>query len=528
MLDRLPRPDGPTWVGGVLFAVAHTQAPLPYSNQNQYLLHGLASAGVGLLREDWLANTADPTPLFSAVVAALARTLGEWAFQAVFAGLLVAYFVSLFKVTASTGWVPARGPGRWLAAGLLVAAHAAVFRVASVRLTGVDYPWYFQSGVAGQYLLGPGLQPSSFGVLLVAGLAAYLGGRAVTAAALTAAACLFHSTYLMPAGFLVLSMALREARAGRTRTAVTAAAVALAVVAPTLWYTAATFGPGGELAKAAHHILAWERIPHHTLIARWLDVIAWLQLAWVGLFFLIARRTPLAAVLFLPAAAGVAFSLAQYQNGDPTLALLFPWRISVVLVPVATAVLLARSATAVPPRAAGWLAAVLLAASAGGGLAVTVLRIGYGVNVEERAVLDYVREHARPGDVFLIPSKFPDRTKPARGAMSASFTPPPRSVPGQSLVAVDLQSFRLSTGAPIFVDFKSIPYSAGEVQEWERRMRLVEAWYARRDWDAGGVIDAVAAEGVTHVVATAERDVRSRRLERVYADERYRVYRVVR
>ena len=53
------------------FAAAHTQAPLFFSNQNQYLLHGLAAAGYGHLSADWLSTTADPTPLFSAGVAAV-------------------------------------------------------------------------------------------------------------------------------------------------------------------------------------------------------------------------------------------------------------------------------------------------------------------------------------------------------------------------------------------------------------------------------------------------------------------------
>ena len=55
-------------VGGFLlvacvFSLAYGQAPLYYSNQNQYFLHGLAQAGVGHLHEDWLANTVDPTPV---------------------------------------------------------------------------------------------------------------------------------------------------------------------------------------------------------------------------------------------------------------------------------------------------------------------------------------------------------------------------------------------------------------------------------------------------------------------------------
>src|SRR5437016_5973332 len=59
----------------LVFGVAYTQAPLYYSNQNQYFLHGLAWGGFGHLDEDWLAATADPTPLFSGLVAVTYRYL---------------------------------------------------------------------------------------------------------------------------------------------------------------------------------------------------------------------------------------------------------------------------------------------------------------------------------------------------------------------------------------------------------------------------------------------------------------------
>ena len=60
----------------------YTQTPLYASNQNTYFLHGLAGAGRGLLRADWLANTADPFPLFTLLVCATARFAHEWCFHA--------------------------------------------------------------------------------------------------------------------------------------------------------------------------------------------------------------------------------------------------------------------------------------------------------------------------------------------------------------------------------------------------------------------------------------------------------------
>src|SRR5579884_2760790 len=77
--------------GAAVFAAAYCQAPLYYSNQNQYFLHGLAAAGDGELRHDWLAQTRDPTPLFSGLVAFTARWLHPWVFYADYALLQGAY-----------------------------------------------------------------------------------------------------------------------------------------------------------------------------------------------------------------------------------------------------------------------------------------------------------------------------------------------------------------------------------------------------------------------------------------------------
>src|SRR5205823_3096506 len=181
------------------FAAAYVQAPLYYSNQNQYFLHGLAAAGRGDLARDWLANTRDPTPLFSAGVAWTYTHLGEWAFPAAYCVLLGVYFVSLLTLIDAALGLPRNRVIRFVLLTLLVAVHADVVRLLAKQLTGTDIPRYLQYGLAGQYLLGPGLQPSAFGVFLLASLAAFTRGRLVPAAAFAAAACAVHATYLLPA-----------------------------------------------------------------------------------------------------------------------------------------------------------------------------------------------------------------------------------------------------------------------------------------------------------------------------------------
>jgi hypothetical protein len=511
------------------FAVAHTQSPLYYSNQNQYFLHGLADGGLGHLKKDWLANTTDPTPVFSALVAAGYRYLGEWSFQAAYFLMLMGYFLAARSLVTALPGVRNSRSCRLLWAAGFIAAHAAVLRVASVEFTDVDYPWYFQSGVASQYLLGPGLQPSAFGVLLLGALAAFANGRPVLACGLAALPCAFHSTYLLPSGLVVFGFVIvtlkRSEHSGPIafRGMLLASAVFVPVTAITLF----RFGPENpNIFTESQRILAEIRIPHHCIVERWFDLIAGLQLSWAFLGIVLLWRSPLFLVLLIAATLGVALTLAQYDSGNPTFALMFPWRISVLLVPVATAVILARLVRLVPASSiAEWIGAGLVLALVLGGLWVMAAKKGYHTNDAENAIHEYVRTHASPDDVYLLPVSMP-AVGTGHGATSNTFTPPPRPKPGSNEIPVDWQRFRLVTGARIYVDFKSVPYADTQVLEWLRRMRQSEAWYAG-DWNAVGVHEALRKEGVTHIVTPREKPIQAEYLEELpFNDAVYAIYRL--
>src|SRR6266850_1468034 len=72
----------------LIFGLAYTQAPLYFSNQNQYFLHGMAQASRGYLNEDWLANTRDPTWAFSFLVMIVGQWLHEYLFYGMYLVLL--------------------------------------------------------------------------------------------------------------------------------------------------------------------------------------------------------------------------------------------------------------------------------------------------------------------------------------------------------------------------------------------------------------------------------------------------------
>jgi hypothetical protein len=564
----------------LVFAAAYTQPPHFYSNQHQYLLHGLAKAGYGNLADDWLANTTDPTPFFTAGIA-LGYGAGGWTFQLVQFVAIAVYFLSVWKLVDAVGLMPRTLGGKLLFAGLFTLSHSAILRVASVWLLGADYPWFLQAGVANQYLLGAGLQPSVVGVLLVTALTAYASGRPVLACGLAAAVNLIHATYLLPSAMLVAGMSVGEWRAGRSGSAVRAAGLALLIAGPIAAYQFVTFGPTtADTFADAQRIIADDRIPHHARPARWFDAAAGLQVVWIVLGLAAVRKTRLFLPLVIAAGLAVVGTAVVLATNHPTLELFFPWRVSAVLVPVATAAVLAtivhwaeqfsgrnrpiqtggsngslsprgeggrrpgerenapthaalppspgsQSLATLSPRGegknlAGYLGILLLAVSVLGAVAVYFFGLGYREPSTGDAILDSVHMSKQKGDVYLTPTRFAKPTT-ERGVYSFTFVPPKDVV---SPVSFELSSFRLTTGAAQYVDFKSIPYKDVEVLEWQRRVANCVRWFANPDWDTTGTADEVAKEGVTHVVAPAELGLRSKRLDPVDDAGAYRIYRV--
>ncbi len=479
--------------GVVAFGLAYVQIPLYYSNQNQYFLHGLMRAGVGNLNEDWLAHTVDPAPVFSWLVFITARYFSEWLFYLMFAALAGVYFVSL--VAIARVFLTSAARGRLLLVGaLVVVTHAFMIRRWLDLYLGWDFAWSMQSGVAGQYVLGPGLQPSVFGVLLVAAVAAYLHGRRFLAAGFIVVGCTFHATYLLPGALLTMGFMADIVSRGKPKDAVLFGLGTLIGVLPVTLFALSSFGSTTpELTAAAQQIMAVDRLPHHALISNWFDWIVGLQLAWLALAIVLAGRRWI-WVIGLPAGGAFALSLVQFASGDLGLALLFPWRLSTVLVPVASAIIFARLALFIPvTRWTIGLAVALVAVASSGYLFVDVYWHGSYKAIEP--LMTRIAREKQPGELYLIPT--------------------------------GLEQFRLATGAPIYVDRKSIPYLDSEVVEWNQRLNKASAWYDSFRWGPKTAVDQLIAAGINRVVIEDTDQYVPLGLVRLYGEAGYSVYRVL-
>jgi len=485
--------------------LAYAQAPLFTSNQNQYFLRGAALAGVGDLQSDWLVNTRDSTPVFSMLVYLVFRFLHPYTFYIIYALLLGLYLTALTGILRTQHAVSLRTG--LVQVGLLFALHSAALRFVLSRIPGDRWEYLLEAGFAGQRLLGPVLQPSSFGVLLLVSIFAYLRRRPVAAVLLAVLAATVHPTYLLSAASLTLAYMIGSLMEERTlRKPLTIGMAAMAAVLPVLAYTLISFSPTSAAATSqAQELLVTFRIPQHTQISMWFDATAVIKLLLTAAALLVTRRSRLFTVLLVPTLVMVLLTAAQVVLDSNQLALLFPWRLSTWLIPVSTAVTadaglrwFVRRFGHVLEQA--WVPAAVI------GLAVLLALVGavkFGIESRRKAadpahpMMAYVREHAEGDQLYMIPPK--------------------------------LQVFRLETGEPAMVEFKSIPYQDREVLEWYERVRLAQYFYRDRveyiNCDLLG--EAAGNYEVTHVVLAEDQlGVDCPDLLELFRDDAYGVYRL--
>ncbi len=387
---------------------------------------------------------------------------------------------------------------------LLVVVHSAALRLLLSQVPGSHWAHLLEGGVAGQRLLGPVLQPSAFGALLVLSIHLFLRGRPFWAAACAALAATVHPTYLWSAALLTMGYMLVTVREGEgAAKALGIGGLALILVTPILLYLWPAFRPtSARLSAQALSLLAEERIPHHALISEWFDVTVILKLMLVGGGLYLSRGTKLFQILLLASVAAIGLTVVQVLTGSLRLALFFPWRPSTFLVPVSTALLLAGLATAlaarlegVRPRTLQLASLTLILATAAAGSANFAYDLQRRSEEPAQPAMRYVAEAHLPNAIYLIPPK--------------------------------LQEFRLATGAPAFVEFKSVPYRDVEVLEWYTRLRLARFFY--RDQVAGidcRLLDRAQEIGaVTHVLLGPEQlGLACPQWEERYRDGAYAVY----
>ena len=490
----------------LLFALAYTQSPLYTSNQNQYFLHGLANAGLGTLNEDWLANIPDTVPVFNALVEWTTRIFhSEVIFYIYYALLMGVYLFSLLGIASKLFNVQKTRKQRLLFLALLIVVHSAAIRFVITSALNADWTYVLEDGFAGQRMLGTVFEPSVFAVFLALAVYLFINHRPYLAALAAALAAIMHPTYLLPSGVVitafVISLYLEDRKLKRP---LLMGLIALAAVSPVLLYVYTTFwGTTPALAAHAQSILVDVRIPHHAEISAWFGAPVAVKIVMIAVALWLARKTRLFSLMLTISLATAALILLQTVTHSDALALLFPWRPTILLVPLAMTVLLAvltnwlfkprprLQAQVLFERSLPWLCVVLIAGSVLAGLVRFGIDLARKNDLPSHGMFDFVAAHRASGQVYLIPLK--------------------------------MQDFRLATDTPAYVDFKAIPYIDVRVLDWYSRVLMASEFYQHPNCKSTRKI--IAKSAVTDIVLeTGQKDLKCHGTKKIYQDNNYKIF----
>jgi hypothetical protein len=207
-------------------------------------------------------------------------------------------------------------------------------------------------------------------------------------------------------------------------------------------------------------------------------------------------------IILWPSIIVLILTVIQFLSQDIVLALLFPWRLSTWLVPLSVSTIVGWAVFQSFERFrltgyASWIIALSAIAAiifAAFGIAKFKLSWSQKQALTERPMMAHVEANRRSGETYLIPLK--------------------------------MQDFRLETGAPAYIEFKSIPYKDVDVLEWRRRVDLVRDFYNRHRCKK--IPDLLAVEGITHLVLPKGHPARQcNQIEKVYKDQYYGVYKIL-
>ncbi|MFW2440195.1 MAG: DUF6798 domain-containing protein [Arenicellales bacterium] len=442
------------YVYPILFALAYSQKPLFTFNQNTKFISGLAHAGYRDVSADWMAQITDPFPLFSGLLQLQHQLLG------VFAGVHLSFLliVALYGIT-----------GIWLAKNFLaqIEGKQRMLLIFSciwliVHSSELREIWlnYFPDGLADQYILRSFYQPTAFGVLLLTGATAYISGRLQLAAVLFILAPLFHPTYLIPSALIATTLTVlpanRSLGISRNKRIFFLSLVLFALTPYAIWCINSLSSGDPLIQEKAHQLLAEVRIPHHANPLLWEHgltakfFLVGLAASWFGRKWIIGQ---LIIVMLLFIAVTMLWAIIA---PNPTLGVLAPWRLSVIIAPLCWIVVLA--------TAARWLTGVISnkAFSSYTGLGWAFIIIVIGITSSIGIYRFYAGYHYKKTSDYYAISRFIE-TYHEPGS--------------QYLIPIDQMNIRLEAGVPVFVTWKSHPTKDSEFLEWYKRIQAAQVIY---------------------------------------------------
>ena len=500
------------------FSISYSFKPIYDGTQNTYFVHGLIKADLGNLKNGWFATNTDPTPFFSLLVSLTYKYLSENIFYVYFAVLMGIYLFGLQGIISKIFHFdqPLFNLTYIINLTLLIALHSIIFRFTAQRLFGGGWRGILtnlQSGVANQQILSNYFVTSLFAALIVFSLFLFLKKKDTISLIFLVLAATFHPTFLLTSAIIILSYMFIIAKEKNLKSSLKFGVLALVLSLPIILYVLFSFAPtSAEALRKSHNILFHYRIPHHANPKNWLASWAFFKIILIIISLFIIRKTRLFFVVLSGLIFSVGLTALQMITGNKTLALLFPWRLSVVLVPLSFFIILSAIMSRVADhfpfrgknikRIISAVCLVLVVFVSIKGIEISKQNYHNIFNQKSIDVMKWVKNNNQKNDMYLIP---------------------PRDIH-------KFTRFRIFTGVPIFIDNLTHPFKDTEVIEWFNRLRLAKRFYRFNFIHYNLLLKILVKKyHITHVVLfkRMQKNVDEQVLKELYHNDMYGVYKII-
>lgn len=442
----------------VLFAITIQQFAF-YKGNSLHLLYAIKDFEFNKLQYDWIANQTNHLPLFTYFNNIILKIFPVNFLHSVhfillsscalFLFLICKYiFEDLNKISLSL---------LWFSLFMFVYHEHSLF-----------------GGVAGQDVINEGYQPASYGVLFFIGIYLYLIKKNSYAIFFICLSASFHPSYVLHSGFLIIGILGYFFFQKEYKKFLKILVLYSILILPITIYVIYNFLLlDNEIILKGQNILL-ERIPHHASIENWFsykDLIS--ILVYIVSIILVYKNKRIFIPLGIFGFFSISLTLIQFLTEIDSLALTFPWRASVFLMPLSIMIIISY-----------FLKKFLTNKS--------------NLNLLSSFVFIFI------WSFFLINNHFlKDANKDfyKELELTEKININYKSI-NRLLIPVNLMNIRMNTGLPIFVDWKHHAFKYNEIIIWKQRLDLVQKFYKTKNYDFQklNLIEIMKIEKISHIL----------------------------
>tara|TARA_B100000579_G_scaffold231100_1_gene189361 strand:- start:5505 stop:6983 length:1479 start_codon:yes stop_codon:yes gene_type:complete len=420
----------------LLFVLTVQQFDL-YKGNAAHLIHSIKFFDTNKLQNDWIANQENHLPLFAYFNHFLIKIFSKNIIYVIHSLLLGICPLYLFLISKNL---------------FPKIKNKNLFIIWFSIFTFIFHENSFFSGVAGQNVIDAGYQPASFGTLIFVGIYLFLIKKDFLSIFFICLAASFHPTYVLHSGFLVLGFLTYYFLSKKYINLFKVLLIYSILILPITIFIILNFMMIDKNLVFIGQKILLERIPHHANIHYWFTYkdVLFLLVYFISLF-LIKNNFRFLVLFSIFGFCSIFLSVFQYFLDNNSLALTFPWRTSVFIVPISSLIILSYFINKIKFDEKK--------------LMITAYSLILIISLLFMIKSHYIKN---------LNLKFKEKLILAND-IKKNF----KSI-DRLLIPVNLDYIRMNTGLPIFIDWKHHAFRYDQLIEWRLRMDLANNFYGSK------------------------------------------------